>query len=168
MTKRLWPQDLAWAGFILALAAVFGLVQQWPLVRISVRGELLPYLEKQRAQRREVLFQGVQTLNLEQAYALFQQGQALFVDARQPAEYEELRIPGALNLAPEKLAREGEGALPGVDKGRQLVVYCSMESCDAALKVAEKLQALGFTQVVAFMGGFRAWDEAGYPADSNK
>ena len=35
-------------------------------------------------------------------------------------------------------------------------------------QVAEKLQALGFTRVMAYIGGFRAWDEAGYPADTGK
>jgi rhodanese-related sulfurtransferase len=34
--------------------------------------------------------------------------------------------------------------------------------------VAEKLQAMGFTRVEAFLGGFRAWDEAGYPVDTSK
>jgi rhodanese-related sulfurtransferase len=48
------------------------------------------------------------------------------------------------------------------------VVYCGQVSCDLALKVAEKLQALGFTRVMAYVGGFRAWDEAGYPADTGK
>ncbi len=38
--SRVWRQDLAWAGLILGLAVLFGLVQQWPLVRTSWRGEL--------------------------------------------------------------------------------------------------------------------------------
>jgi 3-mercaptopyruvate sulfurtransferase SseA len=58
--------------------------------------------------------------------------------------------------------------LAGIAKDREIVVYCSQASCDLALEVAEKLQALGYTQVRAFMGGFRAWDEAGYPADTSK
>jgi rhodanese-related sulfurtransferase len=56
----------------------------------------------------------------------------------------------------------------GLNKDREIVVYCGQVSCDLALKVAEKLQALGFTRVTAFIGGFRAWDEAGYPADTGK
>ena len=38
--NRVWRQDLAWAGFILGVAACFGLVQQLPLVGQSWRGEL--------------------------------------------------------------------------------------------------------------------------------
>lgn len=168
MTSRVWRQDLAWAAFILALAVVFGMVQHWPLVQTALKGELKPYLEQMRTQRRDVMFQGVKTVNLEQAYGLFQKGQVRFIDARQASEYEELRIPGAINLPPEKLTQEGQGALPGLDKETRLVVYCSQTSCDAALVVAEKLQSLGYAKVAVFLGGFRAWDEAGYPAETSR
>jgi rhodanese-related sulfurtransferase len=58
--------------------------------------------------------------------------------------------------------------LAGIPKDQEIVVYCSQASCDLSLEVAEKLQALGFTHVQAFMGGFRVWDEAGYPADTSE
>jgi len=166
--SRTWRHDLAWAGFILLLAACFGLIQHWPLVRQSWRGELSARLEQMRAQRRAQEFQGVKTINLGQAYARFQAGQALFIDARPADEYAELHVPKALNLTPDMLEHGGAEKLAGIAKDREIVVYCGQESCDLSLKVAEKLQALGYTGVTAFMGGFRAWDEAGYPADTSK
>ncbi len=168
MTRHLWRGDLAWAGFIVMVAVAFGLTQHWDLVRISFRGELNGHLEQQRARYRQTRFQGVKTLNLAQALELFQQGRALFADARKPEEYEELHIPGALNLPPENLAKDGAPLLAGIDKDRQIVVYCGQANCHDSLKVAEKLQALGYTQVMAFLGGFKTWDEAGYPADTKK
>ena len=57
---------------------------------------------------------------------------------------------------------------PWSSRWRWRLVYCGQVSCDLALQVAEKLQALGFTRVTAYIGGFRAWDEAGYPADTGK
>ena len=164
----LWRGDLGWAAFILGAAAVIGLLHQWQLVQVSWRGELRPYLEKRLTQQQQVRFQGVKTVSLEQAYALHREGQALFVDARPVEEYAELHIPGAVNLTPDSLKTGGEQVLAGVAKDRLLVVYCGQVSCDAALKVAEGLQSLGYTQVAAFLGGFRAWDEAGYPADTGK
>ena len=165
---RLFRQDLAWAAFILGLAAIIGLLHHWPLVQVSWRGELRPYLEKLQAKRRAVAFQGVKTVNLEQAHRWFQEGKALFVDARTPDEYAELHIPGAVNLPEETLKKGLVQAVAGVPQDRPLVVYCGQVSCDAALKVAEGLQSRGFTQVTAFLGGFQAWDEAGYPADTSK
>ncbi len=167
MMQRRLQQDLAWAGVILLLAAAFGLWQQWLLVRLSWTGGLTAHLEQQREQRRRVEFQGVKTLSLAQAHEIFQQGQALFIDARNAEEYAELHIPGAINLPPWDLKR-GARLLPEVPTERQLVVYCGQVNCDAALKVAEQLQALGYSRVAAFLGGFQAWDQAGYPADTSK
>jgi rhodanese-related sulfurtransferase len=166
--RRIWVQDLAWALFILGLAGVIGLLQQWQLVHLSWQGKLSARLEQVRSTRRQEQFQGVQTLNLAQAYAMFQQGQALFIDARPPDEYAELHISRALNITPDMLEAGGAGNMAAIAKNRQIVVYCGQVSCDLALKVAEKLQALGFSRVLAFVGGFRAWDEAGYPAATSK
>jgi len=166
--NRLWRQDLVWAALILALAAAIGLMQHWSLVRQSWHGELAARLEQARSQRRQQEFQGIKTVNLAQAYALFQQGQALFIDARPAEEYAELHVAKALNITPEMLDSVGAEKLAGLASDRELVVYCGQVSCDLALQVAEKLQARGFSRVMAFMGGFRAWDEAGYPADTSK
>jgi rhodanese-related sulfurtransferase len=166
--SRGWRQDLAGAGLILGLAMLIGLVQQWPLVQQSWRGELANFLEQARQQRRQEQFQGVKTVNLAQAYVLFQQGQALFIDARPADEFAELHVSKAINITPDMEAAGLDEKVAGVAKEREIVVYCGQVSCDLALKVAEKLQALGFTRVVAYVGGFRAWDEAGYPADTGR
>ena len=165
--NRVWRQDLAWAGFILGAAVLFGLVQQWPLARQAWRGELSPLLSQVRDQRRAEQFQGVKTVNLVQAFALFQQG-ALFIDARPADEFAELHVPKSLNITPSIVEAGVAEKVAGLARDREIVVYCGQVSCDLALEVAEKLQSLGFTRVMAFMGGFRAWDEAGYPADTGK
>ena len=166
--NRVWRHDLAWAGFILGASLLFGLVQQWPLARQAWQGELYPLLSQARNLRRAEQFQGVKTVNLPQAYALFQQGQALFIDARPADEFGELHVPKSLNITPDMVEAGMAEKVAGLARDREIVVYCGQVSCDLALKVAEKLQALGFTRVMAFVGGFRAWDEAGYPADTNK
>jgi len=168
LSRRLVAQDLAWAGVILLLAAVLGIWQQWQLVRISWTGALPAHLEQQRARRRKVEFQGVKTLNLPQTYEIFQGGQALFVDIRDADEYAELHIAGAVNLPSDLLERQGNRVLEGISRDRRIVVYCGLANCNKGLMVAEKLQSLKFTNVSAFMDGFRAWDQAGYPAETNK
>ncbi len=166
--NRVWRQDLIWAAFILSLAVLIGLVQQWPLVRQSWEGQLPTVLSQARQQRRQQEFQGVKTVSLAQAHALFQGGKALFIDARPPGEYAEIHVPQALNITPEMLKQRGAASLAGIAKNREIVVYCSQASCNLSLEVAEKLQALGFSRVLAFMGGWRAWNEAGYPADTSE
>jgi rhodanese-related sulfurtransferase len=162
---RVWRQDLAWAGFILGVSVLIGIVQQWPLARQAWQGDLAPLLAQARDQRRAEQFQGVKTVNLAQAYALFQQG-SRFIDARPADEFNELHVPKALNITPDMVEAGLAEKVASLAQDREIVVYCGQVSCDLALKVAEKLQALGFTRVMAFTGGFRAWDEAGYPADT--
>lgn len=161
--QRVFFSDLAWAAYLLVVAAAFGLLQHWHLVSLSWRGELPDYLAKVRQDRRQVRFQGVRTINLSQAQALWQEGKALFVDARPAEDFAELHIEGAVSLPPDHWESLKDNGLPGVPPDRPLVVYCSQEACDDALKLAEKLQTRGYAQVMAYLGGFRAWDEAGLP-----
>ena len=166
--RGIFREDLAWAFFLLILALGFGLVKHWGVVSLGVKGDLAGQLEKMRAQRRDKEFQGVKTVNLAQAYQFFQEGRTLFVDARKPEEYAELHVPGAVNIPPAKLPGKDSPEVANFAKDRNIVVYCGEVQCDKALKVAEKLQDLGFTRVQVFLGGFKAWDDAGYPADTSK
>lgn len=165
MTFRVIWQDLTGAGLILALAAIFGLWHHWPSVKASFRGQsaLAAYLEEARNQRRETVYKGIPTVSLSQVHELFQRQKALFIDARPTAEYAELHISGAINLPPDHQEKELPNGLAGTPQGQRIVVYCSQVSCEASLKVAQKLRSLGYTQVVVFLDGFRVWDEAGYP-----
>jgi rhodanese-related sulfurtransferase len=165
--SRVWRQDLVWAGVILGAGLLLGLMQHWELVHKSWQGQLSPLLSQVRDQRRAEQFQGVKTVNLAQAYALFQQG-SLFIDARPADEFNELHVPKSLNITPDQVSAGLAEKVADLARDREIVVYCGQVSCDLALEVAEKLQSLGFTRVMAFMGGFRAWDEAGYPADTGK
>ncbi len=169
MLRNTLIQDLKWSLIFSALGLVLGMIWQWPLIQQGFQGRLLSQLqelEKQEVTRR---LEGVRTLNLDQVYALHQKGQALFIDARPPGEYQELHIEGAVNLTTEQL----EGlmvpvSLKNIDPNRSIIVYCAHEDCHASLQVAELLQTRGFSQVAVFMGGFRAWDEAGYPVDVSR
>jgi len=168
MTRVMWRRELAWAIGLLGLAMILGFMLHWPLVQASLRGNLIALLDQKRQERREVQFQGVKTLDLAQAHHIWQEKKALFVDARKAEEYQELHVQGAVNVPPETWAELSSSELMKMAKTQELVVYCSQESCDDALKLAKKLRAAGFARVMAFTGGFRAWDEAGYPADTSR
>ncbi len=160
-------RDLRWLCLLVAATFLLGTAWQWPLVAASWRGDLATALAQARAARRLQEFQGIKIIDLPETYAVWQQGQALIIDARPSQDYQELHIPGAVNLPPDKW--NDLDRLPlvaGWDRQQSLVVYCSQESCDDALKLGRRLQALGFAKILAFTGGFRAWDEAGYPVDT--
>jgi rhodanese-related sulfurtransferase len=165
--KMTGKRDFLWASYLLILAVFFGMLQQWPLVKVSFNGGLKAHLEQVRAQRRAVQFKEVKVVSLELAHEIWSRGKTLVLDARRAKDYQELHVPGALNLPPKSWKNlKDSKLLAGIDKDRDILVYCSGVGCDDALKVGKILRSLGYTQVTVFTEGFRGWDEAGYPVDT--
>ena len=85
-------------------------------------------------------------------------GAPLFVDVREPDEWEEGHIPGAVYVPRGRLESRIEGLIP--DKNRPLVVYCSVGARSAfATKV---LTEMGYEDVVNLAGGFADWKRNGF------
>ena len=83
---------------------------------------------------------------------------SLFVDVREPDEWDEGHIPGAIYTGRGRLESRIEGLVP--DKSRPLVVYCSVGHRSAfSTKV---LEDLGYVSVVNLAGGFTDWKRNGY------
>lgn len=76
----------------------------------------------------------------------------VLLDVRTPQEYAERHIPGAINLPNETIGTAPLQALP--DKAQTLLVYC--RSGNRSKQAAEKLAALGYTNVLEF-GGINQW-----------
>jgi sulfur-carrier protein adenylyltransferase/sulfurtransferase len=84
-------------------------------------------------------------------------GAATFLDVREPDEYEQGAVPGAVHLPRGNLEFGVEGRLP--DKERPVVVYCAagVRSAFAARTLAD----LGYKDVVSMIGGFNRWKDEG-------
>lgn len=96
----------------------------------------------------------------------YSQDAALFVDARDPEEYECGTIPGAINIPfewlPEgNLAAYFDSCFGGIDKDRRIITFCSGEECDLSLHLARNLQSVGYTNLAIFFGGSREWEKFG-------
>lgn len=104
-------------------------------------------------------------ITLERAYELFQSGEADFIDAREPHEYEQSRILGAFNIAPTSFQDSMPDAVQYLDKARALVVYCGGGDCHASESVAIYLQNLGYPTTYILGDGFPAWQAAGHPTE---
>ncbi len=162
-------QDLKWSLILGFLSLMLAALWQWPFLEQSYQGTLFSQIKELEHQKASRLLQGIRTYNLQQAYELQQQGKILFIDARPPSEYRELHIEGAINLTADELnGLNDPELLKRLNPPRAILVYCANEDCHASLKVAELLQNRGISQVAVFLGGFRAWDEAGYPVDVSR
>ena len=85
--------------------------------------------------------------------------QAFVLDVRDPWEYAEGRVPGALSLPQADLALR----LPEVPKDRDVLVVCA--SGNRSLRAAGFLKAVGFDRVTNMVGGTTGWLEAGNPVE---
>lgn len=68
-------------------------------------------------------------------------------------------IPGSRRVPLDHVGRDARAL--GVPTDAFVVVYCSGPSCPQSRAAAEKLAALGYTNVHAFEGGLQAWRESG-------
>lgn len=79
-------------------------------------------------------------------------GEAVILDVRTQAEFDEGHIPGALLLPDSEITRRAEEVLP--DKGQTVLVYC--RSGRRSALAAKALVGLGYTEVYDF-GGILDW-----------
>ena len=90
--------------------------------------------------------------------ARWRAGELTFVDVRQPEEYAERHLPGALNIPERELAAR-RGELPAETL---LIPYCNMDF--RGLLAAHKLRRLGFAQVGLMQErGLDGWRAQGLP-----
>ena len=68
-------------------------------------------------------------------------------------------IPGSRRVPLDVVGREARSANLPTDA--EVVVYCAGPECPQSRMAAEKLQALGYTNVRAYEGGLEEWKAAG-------
>ncbi len=96
---------------------------------------------------------GYRQISMEDAAAMMaEEENYIILDVRTAAEYGEKHIPGAINIPNESIGSEEIPDLP--DKGQLILVYC--RSGNRSKQAAEKLAALGYTNIVEF-GGINDW-----------
>jgi len=84
------------------------------------------------------------------------------LDVREPEEYEQGALPGAIHVPRGQLEFGVEGRL--VDKNAPIAVYCAGGTRSAF--AAKTLQDLGYTDVVSIAGGFNKWKDEGLAWDT--
>jgi molybdopterin/thiamine biosynthesis adenylyltransferase/rhodanese-related sulfurtransferase len=83
----------------------------------------------------------------------------LFLDVREPDEWDEGHIPGAVHIPRGYLEQRIEAAAP--DRAQPIVVYCAGGSRSAF--ATKTLEELGYVNVVNLAGGYTDWKRNGFP-----
>jgi rhodanese-related sulfurtransferase len=92
-----------------------------------------------------------------EAIAMRERGEdVLFVDCREPNEWNLGRVPSALFIPRGRLEQDMERQVP---RDKRVVLYCA-SGIRSALG-ADTLQQMGYTSVASLARGFRGWAEEG-------
>lgn len=91
-------------------------------------------------------------------------GTVTVVDALGGQYYAQQHLPGAVALVRADVDRLAPVLLP--DRDAAIVTYCSNPACPNSGQVADRLTALGYTNVRKYREGIEDWAGAGLPVES--
>ncbi|MFF8774207.1 rhodanese-like domain-containing protein [Kitasatospora sp. NPDC015120] len=97
--------------------------------------------------------------------AAIEAGSVTVVDTLGGDYYAQQHLPGAIELVRADVDRLAPGLLP--DRDAAIVTYCSNEACPNSGQVADRLTALGYTDVRKYREGIQDWAGAGLPVESS-
>ncbi|GAA3004465.1 rhodanese-like domain-containing protein [Streptosporangium longisporum] len=96
--------------------------------------------------------------------AAIDEGRVTVVDALGGQYHAQQHLPGAVPLVRADVDRLAPSLLPDLDAA--IVTYCSNPACPNSGQVADRLTALGYTDVRTYREGIEDWAEAGLPLES--
>ena len=104
------------------------------------------------------------SIDVDLAYHLFS-SQALFIDARDPGDYDEEHILNSINIPYEEF-ESFEDIILDLDPKQPVVIYCSGGECELSMHLGDVLfDEFEFEKVLIFEAGYPAWKELGYPVE---
>jgi len=83
------------------------------------------------------------------------------IDARNPEEYREVHVKGAISL-PQKKFFEYAHLLPE-KKNARIIFYCNGVKCSKSRKAAKMAMEIGYSNVFVYDEGMPVWEEKGMP-----
>lgn len=157
--RRSW-----WPGMVVLV--VLSAVMAW--IVNSARPSPLLWWADYKAQTVEAVRKsGLQTLTPAQAMDALKRGEFLVVDARDPDEFAQGHVPGAVNVSSEAVLTGMEDA-SRLPKDRDLLLYCSNLACPKSKDLAKGLADMGYTRLSVMPEGMEGWLAAGGPVEENK
>jgi len=98
--------------------------------------------------------------------AAYKKGSAVLIDARPYKKYLGATIPGSVSI-PDTAMVKLEGRFP-VDKTTPIITFCGGYNCHKSHVVANRLLALGYTNVKVYAGGVPQWKKDGMATTGSK
>ena len=104
-------------------------------------------------------------IRLEQAKEWWANGTAVFLDAREPVDFEAGHIANAFNLPAASFETHFEEIAPFLTPESQMVIYCDGTECELSHRVKDRLVDLGYPKGEILFDGWSVWRGAGLPIE---
>ncbi|MGE5262156.1 MAG: rhodanese-like domain-containing protein [Acidobacteriota bacterium] len=88
----------------------------------------------------------------------------LLIEALPAKYFQQAHLPGAINIPHDAIDALAPKLLP--DKDVEIVVYCASTSCKNSDIAAQRLAALGYSNVAVYSGGKADWQINGLSLES--
>lgn len=116
--------------------------------------------------KNDIVVHELEIENAQTAKQIYDQGNAVFVDARAEEIFEEGHIKGAVSLPLNQFDNRIGKFKAAYPLSSYIITYCSGRECDDSHELAQQLFAKGYTNINVFIDGYPGWKEAGYPTAS--
>lgn len=100
------------------------------------------------------------TITAQEIREALDKGNITLVEALPEKYYLDGHLPGAVQINHDEVKDKAAQFLP--NKDAPIVTYCSSDTCPNSGYAAEKLSALGYTNVRKYAGGKQDWAEKGF------
>lgn len=102
-------------------------------------------------------------LSADEAKYHYDNNKGIFIDARPANLYMAGTIMGAKNVPSDsQWLQENAGILPA-DTDALMIAFCNGPECHYAEELAGKLENMGYTNVILYLGGYPEWRDLEYP-----
>lgn len=105
----------------------------------------------------------IMRVEIEDVKQFFDEGEFIFLDAREPQYYEEGHIPGAINWPFNAFDEYLQKYMDEIPTDTPVVCYCVDVTCDESFVLAESLKYQYCQEIYLFEGGMEDWEAWGYP-----
>lgn len=149
---------------LVVVACLLGWIFYYPVLK-SFSGNVMTRIKQLDELRNKAdQLKKIQFVDLVTAKNMFDQQEAIFLDARSQPEYYQSSIGGAIGISLQSVIKGEvvvEQLLP--DKSEKIITFCNGGESDAGLEMAKELIKRGYTNVSVLGAGYSDWKMAGYP-----
>jgi len=100
---------------------------------------------------------GIKLVTYKQVVKLLGRPDVIFIDARNPDNYNKAHIGKAINIYPYEDGEAHIGKIASLDREKTYVVYCDGGTCDLSHDIIRIMLSFGFQRVFLFPGGWEEW-----------